>query len=136
MTTSKNFLSPDFSEKQEKLLRAVRMKPNLWKDGRLSSAAFKDKRGVSVDRVGGRAESDAIEDIRKNLEGAIVAVTVEFCQNQAHACLKYKPTLNPYHSEIHGSETSVPLSPAQAHQLAQAAQIIYKPSSANSSQIN
>ena len=50
-----------FSE-QELLLRAVypaTRRPNFWNNGRLSSAALKDKRGLSVEPTYDRTVKDA-----------------------------------------------------------------------------
>jgi hypothetical protein len=49
----------------EWLYRMVLNKPNYWKENenRVSSAAFKDSKGVSVDRDGERPESKIIEEL-------------------------------------------------------------------------
>lgn len=111
----------------ERLLRAVR--PNdkrfkFWKDnGKLSSAAFKDKKGLSVDRTYDRSMAESIIFIKQNLSGNIVSVSVSDC-NEIETCLKYLPSeYNKYHSEIHGSENEIILSDIQAFQLARKARL-------------
>lgn len=69
----------------EKLLRAVRDKPNLWKkDGSLSPTAFRTREtenGSSVFRVADRSLEDSVNDVANNLEGAVVSVTCGTCEN-------------------------------------------------------
>ncbi len=104
----------------ELLLRAVLPEGMFWKpDGTLSSAAFKDKEGLSVNRSGDKTLNEAV-DIMKNsrLRGTIVYISVGDCYNE-NAVLKYLPTQkNIYHSEIHGSEERIILSNGQAKRLA------------------
>ena len=110
-------------EENELLLRAVLPTDMYWVNGKLSSAAFKDRRGLSVDRTGDRSLSDAVKYIKSNFNNRrIVSVTVPLCRS-IDAYLKYLPTSNKYHSEIHGSETNVVLSNRQARQLANNAKI-------------
>ena len=102
-----------FSDK-ESLLRAVyppARKPIFWQNGKLSSAAFKDKKGLS-----------------QRFVGFIVYVTVSDCK-KVNAYVKYCPSSNnKYHSEIHGSEKSVELNNIQAFILARSAKIQVNPS--------
>lgn len=116
---------------REQLLRAVfpaNRRPDFWRrDGRLSSAALKDKNGLSVDRTYDRTMDEAVNAMIKRLQGFIVSITVQDC-NAVEACIKYKPShANPYHSEIHGSSSEVMLSDVQALRLASSATIQYKP---------
>ena len=101
----------------EKLLRAVwppNRKPDFWVNGRLSSAALKDPKGLSVDRTYDRALSVAIEFMKTRLHGYIVSFPVPAC-NFAQVYLRYLPSkTDPYHSEIHGSKTEIILSDEQA----------------------
>lgn len=110
----------------EYLLRAVypeSKRPEFWKNGRLSSAALKDKRGLSVDRTFDREKEDAVYSMRQRFCGHIVSFSVPDCIS-ADAYLKYCPSdSNPYHSEIHGSETQVELDDIQALKLARSAVI-------------
>lgn len=116
---------------REQLLRAVfpaNRRPDFWRrDGRLSSAALKDKNGLSVDRTYDRTMDEAVNAMIKRLQGFIVSITVQDC-NAVEACIKYKPShANPYHSEIHGSGSEVMLSDVQALRLASSATIQYEP---------
>ena len=98
----------DNFDKEELLIRAVYPKdvlPSLWKeDGSLSSAAFKDKNGLSVSRTGDRSLEDALIATRKRLSGVMVTVTVQNCLD-LKLLLRYLPTdEDEYHSEIHRDE--------------------------------
>lgn len=118
-----------FSE-QELLLRAVypaTRRPNFWNNGRLSSAALKDKRGLSVEQTYDRTVKDATLSMSRRFQGLIVSITVPAC-NAVQAYIKYCPSQNsPYHSEIHGSQTQVELSDTQAFLLARSATIQFVP---------
>lgn len=113
----------------EKLYRAVFPESCMqmfWrKDGTVSSAAFADKKGLSVERGDFRDDKSVIEKMRKFFKGCIVSLTVEQCKN-ADAILKYKPTKrSEYHSEIHGSEDVPLLSKGQRKKLAVGAKVEY-----------
>lgn len=118
-----------FSE-QELLLRAVypaNRIPNFWNNGRLSSAALKDKRGLSVERTYDRTVKDAAISMSRRFQGIIISITVPAC-NAVQAYIKYCPSPNsPYHSEIHGSRTQIELSDLQAFVLARGAMIQFEP---------
>ena len=106
-------------EKKEKLYRAVLPRFIYDKmDGRISSAAFKDAKGLSVDRGYHRADSVVIDAMRKRLRGSIVSVTVGQCF-EINAIVKYCPSpINIYHSEIHGGTDRIVLSSSQSKRLA------------------
>lgn len=111
-------------EDHEKLLRAVwppDKRPDFWRNGRLSSAALKDKRGLSVDRTGDRTLQNAVEEIKAHQHGLIVSFSAGVCKT-VPVYLRYLPSRqNRYHSEIHGSESQVELSDVQALLLARQA---------------
>lgn len=91
----------------EKLFRAVyppTVLPIFWKEnGKISSAAFKDKNGLSVERSHNRSDNAVIKDMLYFFHGHILTVTVKDCEN-CNAIVKYLPTKRSvYHSEIHGS---------------------------------
>ena len=115
---------------EEKLLRAVwppAQRPSYWRGGRLSSAAFKDKRGLSVSRTYDRATAQAVAEMRERFQGAIVSVRTEDCQ-EVQAVVCYLPSKSdPYHSEIHGSASEKLLNDAQALYLARMAKLEYRP---------
>lgn len=114
----------------EELLRAVwpaSLKPLLWNGKRLASAAFKDKKGLSVDRTYNRTMDEAVSFIRRTKHGFIFSVSVRTCR-KIEACLKYLPSKdNPYHSEIHGSDNEIVLSDEQALELSRRAVMVFEP---------
>ena len=119
----KNSLPEQFNE-DELLLRAVLARPWFWKDGKLSSAALKDNKGLSVDRTYNRTLDESITYMLQNLTGSVVTFTLADC-NSVNAVVKYRPSKNIYHSEIHGSEETPRLSPQQAKELALRAEVVY-----------
>lgn len=111
---------------REHVLRAVRFDERFWtEDGRLTSAAFKDERGTSVDRTGDRGIDESVRAMReRGLRGAIASVSVPECrEHEVHLVWKpgRPPHGNRFHSELHGSETVVPMSRRQLRKLARCA---------------
>lgn len=115
----------NYIQDYEKFLRVVRPPeayPNLWKNGRPSSAAFKDKNGLSVNRTNDN-ELASLKCI-DHLNGQIFSVTVFDC-NANQILQKYLPTSdNIYHCELHQSEEKKELSPAQARYLARNCKLV------------
>ena len=114
----------------ELLFRAVyppAKKPIFWKNGRISSAALKDKRGLSVDRSYDRTVEESVSRMKGHFEGVIVSITVFNCQSVKAKVIYCPSKNNPYHSEIHGSETEIMLSDEQALLLARLSRIEYVP---------
>lgn len=121
-----NFMNVEFKD-DEKLYRAVYPPENksiFWKmDGTLSSAAFKDPHGLSVERGNYRSDSDVIADMKKYFTGCIVSVFVEQCRI-VNAYVEYKPTdRSVYHSEIHRNKEILLLSSSQCKFLSEHAKI-------------
>ena len=120
---------PDKFEDKERLYRAVYPHKIFWKydeKGRLSlsSAALRDKNGLSVDRGYFRGDQEVIESMQKRLEGRIISFEVLDCQ-EVGASVKYKPSLsNEYHSEVHGGENQITLSAMQRKKLSRVARIL------------
>lgn len=111
----------------EKLYRAVHPASYMqmyWKNnGSISSAAFLDDNGLSVERGYYRDDNCVIDVMRHFFKGCIVSLTVGDC-HQVNAVVKYKPTeRSEYHSEIHGSDDKLSLSKSQRKRLALAAKI-------------
>lgn len=109
-----------FSE-NELLYRAVyppEINQMFWKDEQhVSSAVFLDKKGVSVERGDNRSEEEVVEDMKKSFIGRIISVTVRLCM-EINTKVVYKPTKRSlYHSEIHGSDKHIVLSPMQRRYL-------------------
>ena len=112
----------------EKLYRAVyppEVADIFWKtDGSISSAAFADPKGLSVERGDYRGDDEVLSDMRHRFSGHIISLYVKNCMD-VQACVKYLPSKNnKYHSEIHGSATSVLLTKSQRRHLARSAVII------------
>ncbi len=125
------------------IYRRVKSKPVFMKDGRPSSALFKDSKGVSVDRDAGRKIDEIIadeerlhslytkglsdEEIREQGEElkAIIQLTDMQCDSVA-ACVIPDPIYgeNEYHSLLQKSESEIPLSKSQAKSLAKLATIV------------
>lgn len=91
----------------------------FWKkNGQVSSAAFYDPCGLSVERGYYRETKDIIEGMRRNFIGPIVSVSVQDCRN-ADIVVKYLPSeRSEYHSEVHGSESEKLLNRKQRIYLA------------------
>ena len=114
--------------KTEKLYRTI-YPPNrvamFWrKDGSISSAAFADPNGLSVERGDFRSNDIVISSMLSKFTGHIVSVYARDCYNIG-AFLQYLPSKNNiYHSEIHGSKTKALLSKSQRYRLVRKA-IVY-----------
>ena len=100
-------------------------------DNTVSSAAFKDSRGVSVDRDGSRDKQACVDrmiDALPQIAGVckLTCGDVEDCE----AVTVYCPVPdNEYHSEIHDSADQVQIkSKAKSRKLAGRSQIVYKKS--------
>lgn len=111
----------------EKLYRAVyppEIRDMFWKsNGEVSSAAFYDTNGCSVDRGNFRTDGEVVLDMKSRFSGRIVSVTVGDCE-EVEAKVVYKPSKNIFHSEIHGSDTAKVLSKSQRRSIARKAKII------------
>ena len=98
----------------ESLYRAINPANSFWKaDGSLSSAAFKDNKGLSVDRGNFRTDDEVINDMTQRLKGSIVKFSVNDCLT-IDARVQYdlnKEEL--YHSLVLGKE-KISLSNGQA----------------------
>lgn len=123
--------------KWEKIYRRVKSKPIFMKDGRPSSALFKDSKGVSVDRDSGRNLDEIIsdeerlhnlynkdltdEEIKERGEElkAIIQLEKQQC-DEVGAYVIPDPIHggNEYHSLLQQSETEIPLTKRQARDLA------------------
>ena len=91
----------------------------FWKDsGHVSSAAFLDKNGLSVERGAFRSDTEVVSGMKKYFIGRIISLAVKVCR-AVDAHVVYKPTKRSrYHAEIHGSNTRLLLSPSQRRYLA------------------
>lgn len=114
----------------ERLYRKVIRKPDYWKTelGRPTSAVFKDSKGCSVDRDGGREDGEVVSSFidrfeKKNIK-AIVSITVEYC-NEIDVFLIYNPLKhNPFHAEIHDSPDTISIRSSKEKKLARNSKIV------------
>ena len=115
----------------ETLLRGIHKKPDFWdeEENRPSSAAFMDKKGVSVNRTGEtkKCYEKSLECLKNNLGERLRAVAeleVDFCV-ELGVYLKYCPEKdNIYHSEIHRSKSEILLTKSVARKLSKACKIV------------
>lgn len=112
----------------EKLYRAVyppEVADMFWrKDGTVSSAAFADPNGLSVDRGDYRPDHEVTEDMHKRFSGNIIRVYVKNCTDIGAVTLYLPSKKDPYHSEVHGSRTNKLLSKQQRLFLSRKAAIV------------
>ena len=113
---------------EEKLYRAVyppEVVDMFWrKDGTISSAAFADAKGLSVDRGNYRPDTEVIHSMQNRFTGRILSLYVKNC-NDIGAVVRYLPsTHNIYHAEIHGSVSTPMLTKSQRLFLSKKAVII------------
>lgn len=105
----------------EELVRAVRdrnSRPDYWIGDRVSTAAFKDPKGMSVTRTDGQSLEDTVEWMKKHFVGTMVSFSVLLCK-EIKAVVKHIPSHNnPRHSEVHGSNKDVLLSDFQLKEIA------------------
>ena len=115
---------------EETLFRAVyppEIASIFWrKDGTVSSAAFADAKGLSVERGYFRKDEEVIISMKKRFSGTIIMLYVHDCF-LIHAVVRYLPSKNnQYHSEIHGNASEKLLSKSQRLFLSKRAIIVSK----------
>ena len=112
----------------EKLYRAVyppEVADIFWKkDGSISSAAFANPKGLSVERGDYRKDNDVISSMRKKFSGHIISLYVKNCTDTGAVVIYTPSRTNIYHSEIHGNEKTALLSKSQRRYLANHAVIL------------
>jgi hypothetical protein len=110
---------PSIVNDDELLYRAITRIPHLWKNeqNRPSSAAFKDSKGVSVDRDGEREESEIIRVMKSRFElKAVVKLETSYCKSIETKVLARPLEDNIFHAEIHDLE-KINLSSSKAKKL-------------------
>ena len=120
----------NFINDKELLYRAVPSKPQFWKEreGRPSSAIFKDSKGVSVDRKGERSAGDVILALQKRFQNlrAIICLSAGVCREE-NAFIKYDPILeNEHHSLILDSPEKIQMGSGKARRLARRVQVVFE----------
>jgi hypothetical protein len=115
----------------EVLYRAV---PNIqayWieEEQRLTSAVFSDSLGVSVDRDGGRSETEIIAsfDRRFSPDCGIVSVTAQDCVDNGAFPMPKPEDDNPYHAYIQQSVEQVLLTKSTQRKLQRCCKVIRLP---------
>ena len=116
---------------EEILYRKIHPASIFWDNehNRPSSAAYKDKKGLSVDRLGDREENEVINSFinRFGMDKvkSVVKISVGICK-ELELYPIYKPSLNnEYHAEIHDSENRIEISQSKAKKLAENVQIVF-----------
>ena len=115
---------------EEMLYRVVRKSdPDSFIDGKPTAALFIDAGGASVDRDGGRKETDIIAKFQsrfKKNEDYCNAVKIQAseCRNIGTYPNPIGNKKNKYHAEIHESESEKEVSLLKALQLAQACKVV------------
>lgn len=116
---------------KEILYRAIPKNPIMWKAeiNRPSSAVFKDERGLSVDRDGGRNEQQVISDFDNRLPGrGLVSILTKTCREIGTKPIAKPLEDNIYHAEIHDENGSVKIkSRVKLRKLSKACKIIKYP---------
>jgi hypothetical protein len=133
-------MSNNYSD-DETFYRRVRSNPNMFKDGRPTSALFKDSKGVSVDVKNGRILTEVFLDEERlheeSLQGneraiespelfrlkAIVSLDMKLCKEKEVCVIPDEQPGNPYHALIQRSEDVIELTKPQARALARGAKI-------------
>lgn len=125
---------PEF-KLDEKLFRKIPSVPGYVVEGengrRISSAAFKDSSGCSVDRQLERDESIIYNQLwakfQQSKSGiqAVANVTYAQCLDIKTLVLKKPEDDNIYHCEIHSSDEKIQLTSSQARHLAKNAIVKY-----------
>lgn len=125
ITISLRLMLNDFIDDAEFLYKRIPSNPNNWKDGRITSAVFKDSRGLSVDRQHTREDENVVKFLKESFSNivAIAKVKAEVCREVATYPV-YKPVEgNIFHSEIHDSVDKVVISGAKAKKLSTLASV-------------
>lgn len=111
-------------DNSETLFRVVRKSdPNGFIDGKPTAALFIDPRGTSVDRDGGRKESEIIDSFRKRFDkrddyDKAVKIGAGTCRAIGTYLNPIGNTRNKYHAEIWESEKEPVISLLKAIRLA------------------
>lgn len=98
-----------------------------FKNDRPSSAAFKDSKGVSVDRDGLREEKDCIRFSLGTKNFFAICKVETGAARSLNACVKYFPLPeNIYHSEIHDSELRVRMRGSKPKKIRDRSIVVYR----------
>lgn len=122
-----NILDNDFKDNNEKLYRAIIPIDAFWdeENNRPTSGAFKDNKGLSVDRQGNRNNIEAVQTLLKSKrqDSKIVSINIQDCKSVPVFPI-YKPLNdNVYHSEIHDSQEKIGISGSKCKKLSLAVKL-------------
>lgn len=128
MALFKISMLPNAIAPEEHLFRAIKDgNPNLWKDGRPTSAAFKDSQGLSVNRQGDRTIAESCDVARQ-----IYADTKVVVHLSSQECINLggMPQANPvagneYHALIIDGNSAITLTSPVAKRIARGCLICY-----------
>lgn len=118
---------PDEIADDEYLYRGVTANCYSSEHKRASSAAFKDSGGMSVDRDGGRDCDTCVSRLCSSGKSFVaVARFKASVPRKVGNLVLYKPiaNINPYHSEVHESDTVLKLTGSHAHNISSACETI------------
>ena len=116
-------------KEEEKLYRGVYPNSDFWNSqiGKISSAVFKDKRGVSTDREKERDAQLCVSFLLSHLsaDGSVVSLTVKQCIDAGILVVSDPKDDNEYHSLIITSSDKLHLTDSVAKKLARAVKYEY-----------
>ncbi|MDN5202854.1 hypothetical protein QQ008_15800 [Fulvivirgaceae bacterium BMA10] len=112
---------------REFLFRGIVINSWDFENDRPSSATFKDSKGVSVDRDGGRTEEDCINHLKKVKDFHAICKVLTMDVRELNALVLYKPiSENIYHSEIHDSTERITLRGKKPNRIRERSLVVYK----------
>lgn len=122
-------MNPSHIDDEEILYRAiVGPQRDLLSQGSPDAALFIDESGLSVDRDGGRCDSEVLRSFsaRFHRQGcdAAVKISAEKCRDAGAYPLATGNRKNKYHAEIHDSKQEVKLSLLKAMKIANLCEIV------------
>lgn len=125
--TQESISLPNTIDDSEFLYRGIVR--NNWDiiNNRITSAAFKDSGGASVDRDGGRPENECVTKHRGNERFVAICKIKTEAVKKSGALVLYKPIdSNIYHSEIHDSNVKPQLTGSKLRKLKESSILVYK----------
>ncbi len=99
-----------------------------YENNRPSSATYKDSKGVSVDRDGQRGEKECVDYLNGKKNFFAVCKVKAQTVRELNAITKYLPieNINPFHSEIHDSETRIQMRGSKPKKIRDASEVVFK----------
>lgn len=98
-----------------------------FNNNRPSSATFKDSTGVSVDRDGGRIESECLSFLSGNRDFyAICKVQTATVRNLGAEVIYSPLNNNIYHSEIHDSLSRIQMRGSKPRNIRESSTVVFK----------